>query len=257
MFFGRDAQLVRGLDALRGMRLSGVDTLFVVSGPPVPESRRFFGRDCCHGCGATTVASWPSTLCDPNATSSPAITAWPSQSHAAYARMGLGQPPLADIKRACLGDTIRVGELLHEIQQAAMAKLVDVPEGAQPPTLVLPVDQAEELFGVDAGPEAQRFLEMIGQHAGAEIAQRVQLIVAVTIRTDRHEALETAPTLARVKSVVFDDLKPLPAAEFKEVISVRPAVPPTVVDRCGLNPPWSSSCSRTAPRAATRCHCWR
>ena len=96
------------------------------------------------------------------------------------------------------------------------------PKDAQPPTLVLPVDQAEELFGVDAGPEAQRFLEMIGQHAGAEIAQRVQLIVAVTIRTDRHEALETAPTLARVKSVVFDDLKPLPAAEFKEVI-VGPA----------------------------------
>ena len=33
VFFGRDAQLVRGLDQLRGMRQSGVETLFVILGP--------------------------------------------------------------------------------------------------------------------------------------------------------------------------------------------------------------------------------
>ncbi len=33
VFFGRDAQIVRALDALRGMRMSGVNTWFVVLGP--------------------------------------------------------------------------------------------------------------------------------------------------------------------------------------------------------------------------------
>ncbi|MDT5281121.1 MAG: hypothetical protein QOJ20_2316, partial [Mycobacterium sp.] len=33
VFFGRDAQIVRGLDALRGMRRSRLETLFVVLGP--------------------------------------------------------------------------------------------------------------------------------------------------------------------------------------------------------------------------------
>ena len=33
VFFGRDAQIVRGQDALRGMRVSGVESLFVILGP--------------------------------------------------------------------------------------------------------------------------------------------------------------------------------------------------------------------------------
>ena len=33
MFFGRDAQIVRGLEVLRGMRTSGVKSLFVILGP--------------------------------------------------------------------------------------------------------------------------------------------------------------------------------------------------------------------------------
>src|SRR4029077_15662714 len=33
VFFGRDAQIVRGLEVLRGMRTSGVHSLFVILGP--------------------------------------------------------------------------------------------------------------------------------------------------------------------------------------------------------------------------------
>ena len=33
VFFGRDAQILRGLDVLRGMRTSGVQSLFVILGP--------------------------------------------------------------------------------------------------------------------------------------------------------------------------------------------------------------------------------
>ena len=43
---------------------------------------------------------------------------------------------------------------LEEARQAARARLLDVPAEQPAPTLVLPVDQAEELFNADAGPEA-------------------------------------------------------------------------------------------------------
>src|SRR6476659_2121833 len=33
VFFGRDAQILRGLDVLRGMRTAGVESLFVILGP--------------------------------------------------------------------------------------------------------------------------------------------------------------------------------------------------------------------------------
>ena len=93
-----------------------------------------------------------------------------------------------------------------------------MPEDATKPSIVIPLDQAEELFGVDAGSEARCFLDLIGEYAKSEFVEQVPLIVAVTIRTDHHGALQTAPQLSAVKSVLFDDLKPLPLASFKEVI---------------------------------------
>ena len=42
---------------------------------------------------------------------------------------------------------------------------------------------------------------------------------AVTIRADRYEPLQIAPELAGVHSVVFDELKPMPPAGYKDVIT--------------------------------------
>ena len=67
------------------------------------------------------------------------------------------------------------------------------------------------------------------------------LIVAATIRADRYEPLQTASELAGVRRVVFDELGPLPAAGYTEVI-IGPArrataagrrltVEPALVDR--------------------------
>ena len=93
------------------------------------------------------------------------------------------------------------------------------------PTLVLPVDQAEELFNADAGPEARKFLSLISEilrdalsPAGAS-SPAVSLIVAFTIRSDRYEPLQTAPELAGLQTTVFDDLKPMSATRFREVIT--------------------------------------
>ncbi|WP_445168505.1 nSTAND1 domain-containing NTPase [Mycolicibacterium sp. Dal123E01] len=216
IFYGRDAQLVRGLDALRGMRQSGA-TLFVILGPSGAGKSSFLRAGLMPRLRRDDRTFVALEIVRPGRNVLTGEEGLARSIQATLKRLKRSTP-IAEIKDACLNDADKVGRLLYELQQAAVAQLVDLPDDATPPTLVLPVDQAEELFGVDAGTEAQQFLEMIGRHARTEIGERVPLIVAMTMRTDHHEALQTADELRDVKSELFGDLKPLPQAEFKEVI---------------------------------------
>jgi hypothetical protein len=117
--------------------------------------------------------------------------------------------------------------ILSSIQEAARVRFVssDEQSNSPAPTLVLPVDQAEELFNADAGPEARKFLSLISEILRGGLSPvgapspAVSLIVAFTIRSDRYEPLQTAPELAGLQTTVFDDLKPMSATRFREVIT--------------------------------------
>jgi WD40 repeat protein len=224
VYFGRDAELVRAMDKLRGMRKSADESLFVILGPSgcgkssflraglLPRLRRtdrdFVVLD-------RVVRPETHILTGENGLAE-AI-------HATRARLGLRRPLLADIKDACLNDAARVYDLLLDIQHAAARPCpTDSPEDPGFPTVVIAVDQAEELFSDDAVQEAPRFLDMIDLYSRSDFARQLSLIVAITIRTDRHQALQTAKQLAEAKSLVFDDLKPMPQGQFREVI-VGPA----------------------------------
>ena len=86
-----------------------------------------------------------------------------------------------------------------------------------PPTMVLPVDQAEELFGADAGEEAAAFLDRCGGLL-RDGQPALAMVVVATVRSDRYEPLQTAPQLAGLEAKVFDDLKPMPPDRYREVI---------------------------------------
>ena len=222
VFFGRDAPIVHGLDELRGMRLAETKSLFVVLGPSgtgkssflragllprlAREDRRFTllgivrpGRNALTGDTGLASAIW----------------------HARDKR-GLSVPSLGEIKAACTGDIERLRELLIEIQQMATDRLPDPVSGDEkpaPPTLILPLDQAEELFSADAGAQGAELMSLIRQLTVRTDLQPLSLIVVATIRTDRYEVMQTHPELVGVESRVFDDLKPMPPTQFKEVIT--------------------------------------
>jgi WD40 repeat protein len=222
VYFGRDAELLRAMDKLRGMRKSAEESLFVILGPSGSGKSSFLRAGLLPRLRRTdrdfvvldkVVRPETHVLTGKNGLAE-AI-------HATRKRLGLKEPLLADIKEACLNDADRVRDLLHEIQEARPGPRDD-PDDLGLPTLVIPVDQAEELFSDDAVQEAPRFLDMIELHSRADLARQLSLILAITIRTDRHQALQTAKQLAGAKSVVFDDLKPMPQGQFREVI-VGPA----------------------------------
>ena len=66
--------------------------------------------------------------------------------------LGLARPMLGEIKNACRTPNVeRLRGWLEEARRRR-ARLLDVAAEQPAPTLVLPVDQAEELFNADAGP---------------------------------------------------------------------------------------------------------
>ena len=222
VFFGRDGQILHGLEELRGMRQSWLASLFVVLGPSGTGKSSFLRAGLLPRLRRGDREFVVLDIVRPQRNAVSGDTGLARSLHATRARLGLVTPKLGEIKKACLaGDSAALREWLGDIQRAAEARLLIEPGHVQPPTPVLPVDQAEELFGSDAGEEASLFLRLIADLEG-RVDSESGLIVAMTIRTDRYEALQTDPRLAGLTSLVFDELKPMPRTQFLDVI-VGPA----------------------------------
>src|ERR1700682_5399804 len=131
---------------------------------------------------------------------------------------GLTDAAVGDIEAACAEEPEQIRQLLVELQQAAQAQLLERGEDAAPPTLILPLDQAEELLSAEGERQAERFLRWVRDLVAPSEGDRLDLIVAASIRSDRFEGLQTRPELAHVGIEAFAELKPMPAEQFKEVI---------------------------------------
>jgi WD40 repeat protein len=220
VFFGRDAQIVRALDSLRGMRRSEINTLFVVLGPSGTGKSSFLRAGLLPRLRREDRRYLLLGIVRP---ARHALTGETGLAQAIYVtrqRLGLLEPSLGEIKAACRGgDTERIRAWFVGAQKTAAATLVDDDPQRLLPTVVLPLDQAEELLSADAGPEAPQFLRLIHDLAEPGEDSGLELIVAATIRTDRYDIMQTAPELTGLGSVLFDDLKPMPPTQFKEVIT--------------------------------------
>ncbi|WP_327096568.1 TIR domain-containing protein [Nocardia vinacea] len=237
VFFGRDSQILRAMDALRAMRTDGTRPLFVVVGPSGTGKSSFLRagliprlrRDDRHFVALDTMRPERGAL---TGTHGLAVAV-----HSTRRRLGRSAPDLGDIKTALTEkNTTLLRQWLIDIQQVVSRRLVDAT--AEAPTLVLPIDQAEELLSADAGPEGARMLEMLADLLTGPVGERLSLITVLTMRTDRYEHLRSAPQLIDVETVIFDDLKPMPRDRFRDIIT-SPArrsarhldIAPDLVDR--------------------------
>jgi predicted phage tail protein len=231
VFFGRDGQIVRALDELRGMRNSGIESLFTILGPSGAGKSSFLRAGLLPRLKRDDRHFVVSEIMRPERNALTGEQGFAHSIHALRRGLGLNQPSLAEIKDACVGkDAERLREWLAEARETAASHLPMETGETPQPTLVLPLDQAEELFNVDAGPQALQFLEILGLLLSGDDGPGPALIVAATIRADRYEMMQTAPELANVGARVFDELRPMPVAQFKEVI-LGPAARATAAGR--------------------------
>ncbi|MET9030879.1 TIR domain-containing protein [Nocardia sp. NPDC004168] len=212
VFFGRDTAILRAMDVLRGIRHSGTENLFVVLGPSGTGKSSFMRAGLLPRLRRDTASFLVCGVVRPERAALTGDHGLAVSIHQVRSGLGMRSPTLGEIKASCVQPVpSTVAGWLREAQtRAAAADSLDAP------MLVVPIDQSEELFAPDAGTEASGLLVLLAELIGTA---GLSMVVMVTIRSDRYEPMQTAPQLIGLRAREFSDLKPMPATQFKEVIT--------------------------------------
>lgn len=171
IFFGREVEILQGLDRLRGMRAAGDQGLFVVLGASGTGKSSFLRAGLLPRLARDQRHFHPLPVLRPER--APLTGDRGLASTLAKGLNALVATPInpGDVKATLADDPAGLHKLLLTIQSEAQSRLLSLPGAATPPSIVLPVDQAEELFTADVAHEAHRVLELIGGAVRAGIQE--------------------------------------------------------------------------------------
>ena len=206
IFFGRDAQIVRGLDKIRSLVRAGVDRMLVILGASGSGKSSFF-----------RAGLWPRLKRD-DRTWLPLPTIRPERA-VISGKFGLVQALQQVMSDTQFADGIRkrglprsradIQDFIEKTEDglvkifAALRDIAQVPglsgETTLPPTVILAVDQGEELFSDDGRGEARRFVEIL---TGTLKADPHALAILV-MRSDSFPQLQTEARLADLPKDTF------------------------------------------------------
>ena len=210
IFFGRDGPTVLGLDLLRGLREAPPPRLLVILGASGAGKSSFLragllprlARECRHFIPLPVIRPERAVL-----TGEAGLIACLAQ---AAKQAGLSRTR-AEIRKAVESGAASVASLLQEV---AAAKTSEDETAARPPALILPIDQAEELFQAEGAEEARSFLDLLRELVNSDAPP---LIAVLTIRSDSYERLQTAESLQGLRPHLLS-LPPMPKGAYAEVI---------------------------------------
>jgi hypothetical protein len=206
IFFGRDAQIVRGLDKMRGLARTGVDRMLVILGASGAGKSSFL-----------RAGLWPRLKRD-DRTWLPLPTIRPERAILS-GKFGLAQSlhrimsaapfdnycrerglprSRIDVHEFILASDDGLPKILAALRDAARAPSL-AGETVPPPTIVIPIDQGEELFNEDGRGEAQRFVDILTRTLRAD----GHALALLAMRTDAFPQLQTDPLLADLPKDTF------------------------------------------------------
>jgi WD40 repeat protein len=217
IFCGRDAQIVAAMDALRSVRQAKTKQWFVILGPSGSGKSSFLRAGLIPRMQRDDRQFLVLDIVRPERDVLLGANSLATVIHSARQAKNLAEPPLEDIEAACANDATEVRRLLTELQEAARLQFLGAGENETPPTIVLPLDQAEELLSPDGAGPADRFLALMQELANPVGDSRLDMIVVATIRSDRFGGLQARPELAGAE--LFGELRPMATERFEEVIT--------------------------------------
>jgi hypothetical protein len=219
IFCGREAPIIEALDRLRGLREAPAPRLLVILGASGAGKSSFLRAGLLPRLARHNRHFLPLPIIRPERA---VVTGQDGLLRALEGAL-LGfkiTATRAELKSAIKGGVATLRPLLREVvEKATPVGTLDrlSQEGAtrpKAPTLILPIDQGEELFLAEGQDEAQVFLSLLRELL---IDDAPALIALLTIRSDSHERLQEADLLEGVRKVPFD-LGPMPMGSYSEVI---------------------------------------
>lgn len=212
IFCGRDAHIVRAMDAVRAMRQARTKQWFVILGPSGSGKSSFMRAGVVPRMQRDDREFLVLPVVRPELNVLSGLHGLANAVHRARQEKGLVQPSLDEIVAAC-DDAVRIRALIADVQEAGQAQFLGLGDDGRAPTLVLPLDQAEELLAPDGAEQSNLFLHLMSQ-----LVVDLDLVVVATIRSDRFAGLQVRPELADAGIELFGELRPMPSEQFKEVI---------------------------------------
>src|SRR5262249_32571496 len=206
VFFGRDAQIVRGLDEIRRLVRTGVSRMLVILGASGSGKSSFL-----------RAGLWPRLKRDDRAwLPLPIIRPERAVISGTYGLAGALHQIISEAQfaggirqrglprsRADIEDFIEKTEGGLVTLFDALRDMGQVPglsgEDTSPPTIVLALDQGEELFNEDGRDEAERFVEILTRTLNADR----HTLAILAMRSDSFPLVQAHPSLAALPKDTF------------------------------------------------------
>jgi hypothetical protein len=187
IFFGRDGPTVLGIDLLRGLREAPPPRLLVILGASGAGKSSFLRAGLLPRLARESQRFLPLPVMRPERAPLTGEAGLISSLEQALKQAGLARTR-AEIRKAVEGRAVSVASLLQELVAAKSGDNSKI----KSPALILPIDQAEELFQAQDAEEARAFLELVRDLVGRD---EPALIALFTIRSDSYERLQSAEAL--------------------------------------------------------------
>ena len=209
IFFGRDAPIAEAVDRLRDLSQSSDKRLLVILAASGAGKSSFLRAGLLPRLARDARRYQPLPIIRPER----------SPLYGENGLLGALEASLPTRSRAELRQAIRSGAesiraLLGEIVGGRSAASAIGDNSRKRPTVVMAIDQAEELFRANAAEEGSALLALVRELASADDPQ---VIAIFTIRSDSYDALQRARPLEGLAQSTLP-LLPLPRSAFKEVI---------------------------------------
>jgi WD40 repeat protein len=209
IFFGRDAPIVEAVDCLRGLRAGASPRLLAILGASGAGKSSFLRagllprlkRDDAQFIPMPAVRPEHAALTGETGFVNALVAIMPGHSR-------------AELREAARAGASALRPMLAERVAAALARRVAGDEADRPPTFVIAIDQAEELFRAEGREQSVALLALLADLAAGDDPT---VIVIFTIRSDSYDALQNAKALDGLRQVAFS-LSPMPRGAYQDVI---------------------------------------